>query len=255
MSAIGTGYDLSASQYSPDGRVFQVEYAKKAVDNSGNIIAIRGKDGVVIATEKFILSKLYETSSNPRIFSIGEHITCGVVGFYPDAKALVDQGRSYAEEFDQENGHPISLSMLKDRLGYYVGAYTCSSAVRPFGASLIMASYGPDGPLLYMVEPSGSAVGYHYIASGKGKQAAKAELEKLKASTMTCRELVKEAARIIHAVHDEVKDKAFKLELGWIGEFTKGQHQLVPDDIYREAEQYAKDSIADDSSDEEMAAR
>lgn len=81
MSAIGTGYDLSASQYSPDGRVFQVEYAKKAVDNSGNIIAIRGKDGIIIATEKFLISKLYEPVSNPRLFSVGEHISCGVAGF------------------------------------------------------------------------------------------------------------------------------------------------------------------------------
>lgn len=254
MSAIGTGYDLSASQYSPDGRVFQVEYAKKAVDNSGNIIAIRGKDGVVIATEKFVVSKLYEPVSNPRLFSIGAHVSCGVCGFYPDGKALVDQGRSYAEEFLNDHGYPIPIKMLKDRLGAYVGAYTCSSAVRPFGASLLLAAYD-ESPALYMVEPSGAAVGYHYIAAGKGKQAAKAELEKLNSSTMTCREIVKEAARIIHMVHDEVKDKGFRLELSWIGEFTNGEHQLVPDDIYKEAEQYAKDSIADDSSDEEMAAR
>lgn len=254
MSAIGTGYDLSASQYSPDGRVFQVEYAKKAVDNSGNIIAIRGKDGVVIATEKFFMSKLYEPVSNPRLFSIDEHISCGVVGFYPDAKALVQQGRSYAEEFRNDHGYAIPISTLKDRLGSYVGAYTCSSAVRPFGASLILGSFD-EKPQLFMVEPSGSAVGFFYIAAGKGKQAAKAELEKLNCSTMTCRELIKEAARIIYQVHDEVKDKAFRLELAWIGEFTNGQHKFVPEDIYKDAEQYAKDSIAEDSSDEEMAQR
>lgn len=254
MSAIGTGYDLSASQYSPDGRVFQVEYAKKAVDSSGNIIAIRGKDGVVIASEKYLLSKLYEPVSNPRLFAIGEHISCGVAGFYPDAKAMVEQGRSYAEEFDADHGYPIPMKTLKDRLGAYVGAYTCSSAVRPFGACLLLASYDEE-PQLYMVEPSGSAVGYQYVAAGKGKQAAKAELEKLKSSTMTCRELIKEAARIIYLVHDEVKDKDFRLELSWIGQHTRGEHELVPEDIYREAEQYAKDAIADDSSDEEMPAR
>lgn len=254
MSAIGTGYDLSASQYSPDGRVFQVEYAKMAVNNSGNVIAIKGKDGVVIATEKFLLSKLYSPTSNPRLFSVGEHISCGVAGFYPDAKALVEQARSYDEENRNYHGYPIPITTLKDRLGAYVGAYTCSSAVRPFGASLVLASYDTE-PKLYMVEPCGSAIGYYYIAAGKGKQAAKAELEKLKSSTMTCRELVKEAARIIYAVHDEVKDKAFRLELSWVGEHTGGKHQLVPENIYKEAEQYAKDSIADDSSDEEMAAR
>lgn len=253
MSAIGTGYDLSASQYSPDGRVFQVEYAKKAVDNSGNIVAIRGKDGVVIATEKYLLSKLYEPHSNSRIFHIRRHVSCGVVGFYPDGKALVDQGRSYAQEFKHDHGTLIPITILKDRIGAYVSAYTCSSAVRPFGASLVLASYEGE-PLLYMIDPSGAAVGYHYVAAGKGKQAAKAELEKLKSETMTCRELVKEAARIIYAVHDDVKDKAFKLELCWIGEHTNGVHQLVPKEIFDEAEQYAKNSLKDDSSDEEMAA-
>lgn len=254
MSAIGTGYDLSASQYSPDGRVFQVEYAKVSVDNSGNIVAIRGKDGVVFATEKLIMSKLYLQTSNPRLFSIGKHVSCGVAGFYPDAKALVDQARDYAREFHQEHGHPIPIETLKNRLGSYVFAYTCSSAVRPFGSSLLLASY-EDEPQLFMVDPSGGAVGYHYIAAGKGKQAAKAELEKLEASKMTCSQLIKEAARIIYKVHDDVKDKSFRLELSWIGSFTNGQHRLVPEDVYREAEQYAKDSIAEDSSDEEMVAR
>jgi 20S proteasome subunit alpha 7 len=94
-------------------------------------------------------------------------------------------------------------------LGAYVGAYTCSSAVRPFGATLVLAAY--DGaPLLYTVDCDGSAVGYHYVAAGKGKQAAKAELEKL--GSLTCRELVKEAARIIYMIHDEVKDTGCSYE-------------------------------------------
>lgn len=60
MTSIGTGYDVSASQISPDGRVFQIEYAMKAVENSGTAIALRGKDGVVFAVEKLVTSKLYE---------------------------------------------------------------------------------------------------------------------------------------------------------------------------------------------------
>ena len=70
MSSIGTGYDLYTSQFSPDGRVFQVEYAGKAVENSGTCIGLRGKDGVVFAVEKIITSKLIEKSSNKRIFGV-----------------------------------------------------------------------------------------------------------------------------------------------------------------------------------------
>lgn len=67
-------YDLSASQFSPDGRVFQVEYAGKAVENSGTVIALRGKDGVVFAVEKLVTSKLYEPGANKRIFHVDEHV-------------------------------------------------------------------------------------------------------------------------------------------------------------------------------------
>lgn len=254
MSAIGTGYDLSASQYSPDGRIFQVEYAKKAVDNGSNIVAIRGKDCVVIAAEKLLVSKLYAKGSNPRLFSIGDHISCGVVGFYPDAKALLAQARSYAQEHRLDHGQPMPLKMLKDRLGAYMGAYTCSSAVRPFGASLVLGSYDEE-PQLFLIDPSGASVGFHYIAAGKAKQAAKTELEKLERLTMDRRELVKEAARVIYSVHDEVKDGGFLLELCWVGKHTNGEHQRVPDDLYEEAEKHAKNSLKDDSSDEEMTAR
>lgn len=67
-------YDLSASQFSPDGRVFQVEYAMKAVENSGTVIGLKGKDGVVLAAEKIIMSKLHEPGSNRRIFNVDQHI-------------------------------------------------------------------------------------------------------------------------------------------------------------------------------------
>lgn len=73
-------YDLSASQFSPDGRVFQVEYAAKAVENSGTVIGLRGKDGVVFAVEKLVTSKLYEPGANKRIFHVDEHV--GMVSFY-----------------------------------------------------------------------------------------------------------------------------------------------------------------------------
>jgi hypothetical protein len=79
MSSIGTGYDLSTAQFSPDGRVFQIEYAMKAVENSGTAIAIRVKDGVVFAVQKIITSKLHERGTNRRISTIDEHV--GVVRY------------------------------------------------------------------------------------------------------------------------------------------------------------------------------
>jgi len=134
----------------------------------------------------------------------------------------------------------------------YMHAYTMYSALRPFGCSLIMASYDPlDGPQLYCLDPSGLSWGYFGCAIGKAKQAAKTELEKLKLKEMTSRELIKEAAKIIYIVHDEIKDKAFELELSWIGVETNGKHEWVPKQLFEDAEKYAKEALRQDSDSDE----
>ncbi|XP_076320780.1 proteasome alpha7 subunit isoform X1 [Tachypleus tridentatus] len=253
MSSIGTGYDLSASQFSPDGRVFQVEYAQKAVENSGTAIALRGKDGVVLAVEKLVTSKLYEAGANKRIFSIDRHVGVACAGLLADARQLVETARTEASNYRADYGSSVPLKYLKDRVAMYMHAYTLYSAVRPFGCSILMAASEPDGPQLYCVDPSGISWGYYGCAIGKAKQAAKTEIEKLKVKEMTCRELVKEAAKIIYVIHDEIKDKTFELELSWVGTETGGIHKFVPKDLFDEAEKYAKDALQEESdSDEEM---
>uniref|UniRef100_A0A7N8XJP5 Proteasome subunit alpha type n=1 Tax=Mastacembelus armatus TaxID=205130 RepID=A0A7N8XJP5_9TELE len=247
MSSIGTGYDLSASTFSPDGRVFQVEYAMKAVENSSTAIGIRCKDGVVFGVEKLVLSKLYEEGSNKRIFNIDRHVGMAVAGLLADARSLADVAREEASNFRSNYGHdiPLKVNPFSDQhLLFMLMLVLCS---------FILGSYDKDdGPQLYMVDPSGISYGYWGCAIGKAKQAAKTEIEKLQMKEMTCRELVKEVAKIIYIVHDEVKDKAFELELSWVGEITNGRHELVPKDVREEAEKYAKDSLEeDDDSDED----
>ena len=105
MTSIGTGYDLSASQFSPDGRVFQIEYAGKAVENSGTAVAIRGKDGVVFAVEKIVTSKLYEKGANRRIFNIDTHIGMAAAGLVTDARQLASIARDEVCLHDLENSH------------------------------------------------------------------------------------------------------------------------------------------------------
>jgi 20S proteasome subunit alpha 7 len=255
MSSIGTGYDLSASQFSPDGRVFQVEYAQKAVENSGTAIAIRGKDGVVFAVEKLVQSKLYEHGANKRIFNIDRHVGMAVAGLLADARQVVDIARDEAANYRSQKGGNIPLKFLTERASLYLHAYTLYSSVRPYGCSVLMGSYDPtDGPQLYMIEPSGIYYGYHGCSAGKAKQNAKTEIEKIKMKDMSIKDLIKEAAKIIYLVHDEVKDKAFELELSWVGEATGGVHQLVPDAVFTEAEKYAKAALeeSDDSDDEDL---
>lgn len=250
MSTIGAGYDLSASQFSPDGRVFQVEYAQKAVENSGTVIGLRGKDCVVLAVEKLVTSKLYEPGSNRRIFNVDRHIGMAVSGLISDARQIVETARAECANYRSQYGTNIPLKYLNDRVSMFMHAYTLYSAVRPFGCSVILASYEADGPQMYMIDPSGVSYGYYGCAIGKAKQAAKTEIEKLTLKDKSSDELVKEAAKIIYQVHDELKDKDFELELSWVGINTKGLHERVSDAVFQEAEKSAKAAMEEDSDSE-----
>ncbi|TFK76065.1 20S proteasome subunit [Pluteus cervinus] len=243
MTSIGTGYDLSASTYSPDGRIFQVEYAAKAVENSGTAIGLRVKGGIVLAVEKLVHSKLLVPAANKRILTVDPHIGLATAGLQADGRHLANRARDEASNYrDQYKTNP-PLKAIVDRLGLYVQAYTLYSSVRPFGISTILGAVDKDGPSLYVIEPSGVHYGYHGAAVGKGRQLAKTELEKLKLSDLSMREAVLEAARIIYVVHDDAKEKDFELEISWVGEETNGLHVLVPKDLLDEANAKAKAAL------------
>ncbi|KAI5466039.1 nucleophile aminohydrolase [Mariannaea sp. PMI_226] len=284
MTSIGTGYDLLNSIFSPDGRNFQVEYAVKAVENGGTSIGIRAKDGVVLAVEKVISSKLLKPGANKRIASIDSHVGAVYSGMVPDGRHFVDRARDEAQSWRQNFKTPIPTSDLASRMGGYLQAYTMYGSVRPFGITAIVGGVdtseetpvdgevgsGPKcgaggkvpgkhgGPFLYMIEPSGLYWGYYGAATGKGRQAAKAELEKLDlpAGNITLHEAVKEAARIIYVAQKDNKDKDFELEMTWISTVdgpTKGRHMEVPKELREEAERLAKaeDDLEDDDDDDE----
>ncbi|KAM7217243.1 Nucleophile aminohydrolase [Rhypophila decipiens] len=278
MTSIGTGYDLANSIYSPDGRNFQVEYAVKAVENGGTSIGIRCKDGVVLAVEKVIASKLLKPNANKRIATVDRHLGIVYSGMIPDGRHLVDRARDEARNHRDTFKSPIPTKDLANRMGGYMQAYTLYQSVRPFGVTAILGGFDSDleqpvdgevgsgpscggggkvegqkhgGPWLAMIEPSGTYWGYYGAATGKGRQAAKAELEKLNlaAGEITIKEAVKEAARIIYIAHDDNKDKDFELEMSWISGSdgpTKGKHVEVPSDLLAEAEGLARKAIEKD---------
>ncbi|KAG7449334.1 20S proteasome subunit [Guyanagaster necrorhizus] len=243
MTSIGTGYDLSASTYSPDGRIFQVEYANKAVENSGTAIGLRVKGGVVLAVEKLVHSKLLVPGANRRIQTVDRHIGMATAGLLADGRHLANRARDEASNYRELYRTPPPLKSLADRLGLYVQAYTLYSSVRPFGISTIFGAVDKDGPSLYVVEPSGVFYGYHGAAVGKGRQLAKTELEKLDLASISMRQAVLDAARIIYLVHDDAKEKEFELEMSWIGDETNGLHLPVPKDLFDEAERKAKEAL------------
>jgi len=240
MSSIGTGYDQSTTTFSPDGRVFQIEYAAKAVENSGTAIGIRCKDGVVLGVEKQKLSKMMLPGSNRRIYTVDKCTGIAVSGMMADARQIVNAARAESANHTAVYGGQIPGNMLSDKIAALLHMYTLYWYVRPFGSSVLIASYTADGPQLYTVETSGLSHRYFAAAIGKSKNAAKSALEKLDLSTLSAKEGVVEVAKILYSQHDASKDKPLELELSWVCEESGRMHQPVPPELAAEAEAAAK---------------
>jgi 20S proteasome subunit alpha 7 len=253
------------------------------VENGGTAVGIRCKDGVVLALEKLVTSKLLKAGANKRIATVDRNMGIVSSGLLPDGRHFVSRARDEAAQWRQLYKAPIPVASLADRMGSYAQAYTLYSSVRPFGITAIIAGWdseaelpvdaqvgsGPKagsggkkegakhgGPSLYMIEPSGLYWGYYGAATGKGRQIAKSELEKLNLAEgeLSLQDGVKEAARIIYVAHDDNKDKEFELELTWISNLdgpTKGRHEEVPKEIREEAERLAKKALEGDDDDDE----
>lgn len=205
MSGIGSGYDLSPSTFSPDGRIFQTEYAQKAVDGSGTVIGLRCKDGVVLGLEKPVPSKLLVRGSLKRTFHIDKHVGAAVAGFLPDGRQIVNQAIAEASNYKDVYGNPIPGAVLSDRIGSYMHLFNLYWYTRPLGASILLATFGSQGPELYVVETSGIAHRYYGTAVGKGRQAAKTEIEKLNLNELSCRQGLFEVAKILYKVRNRFK--------------------------------------------------
>ncbi|KAG2447514.1 hypothetical protein HYH02_007438 [Chlamydomonas schloesseri] len=249
MSGIGTGYDLSSTTYSPDGKIFQTEYAQKAVDNSSTVIGLRCKDGVVLACEKLVLSKLLVEGSNRRIHNIDRHVGVAVAGLAPDGRMVANRAWDEAASYKRVYGEPIPGHVLCERVGSYVHMFNLYWSLRPYGAALLLATYDKNGPALYAVDPAGTSLRYFGTAVGKARQAAKNEIEKLKLTELSAREAVIEAVKILYKVRDD-DGKKFELDVSWVCDESGKVHQRVPDELLAEAERQAKAALEDSDMDD-----
>ena len=260
MASSGAGYDLSASTFSPDGRIFQVEYASKAVENAGTVIGIKASDGVVLGVSKPLLHKMVvaSTCSYKRIHNADVHVGLASTGFLPDARVLVARAIEEAADWKEQYGTPVPPKILADRMGYYVHYFTLHGALRPFGASCVIGSYDEEVKQfsLGMVEPNGAASTYYGVATGKGKQAAKTELEKLNLHKEPCtsEEAVKHIAKILTMLHQENKDnegKPLEMELSWICEASKFKHVGVPKEKIAQVTAWVQEQLDEEDEDED----
>ena len=172
------GYDRAITIFSPDGRLFQVEYALEAVRRGWTALGIRCTDGVVLAVEKKKISPLIDPSSMEKILKIDDHVGATFAGLSSDARILVDRARQEAQITRMLYDETVDVEVLTKKVSEVKQIYTQHAGVRPFGVALLIAGVDKFGARLFMTEPSGAYAGYFAVAIGAGSQSATEFFEK-----------------------------------------------------------------------------
>ncbi len=191
-------YDRASTIFSPDGRLFQVEYAREAVKRGTTTVGLKYTDGVVLIVDKRITSSLIEPDSIEKIFQIDDHIGCAASGLVADARALVERTRLDAQINEITYGEKIPIKTLVKQICDFKQAYTQYGGARPFGTTLLIAGVDATGPQLFSTDPSGSFMEYKANSEGEGRSDAMAYFEEKYKENMTLEEAIDMGIKAIH---------------------------------------------------------
>lgn len=162
-------YDRAITVFSPDGRLFQVEYAMELVNRGATILGIQTAEGLVLGSEENI-EVLEEAGYSWKIFKVDDHIGAAIVGLSSDARILIDQARIYAQSNKLTYDEPIDVEVVTKRICDIQQMYTQHAGVRPFGVSIIFGGVDKTGSRVFGTHPSGTYRGYKATALGAGRE-------------------------------------------------------------------------------------
>ncbi len=194
-----TAYDRAITVFSPDGRLFQVEYAREAVKRGTTAVGVRSKTGVALLVDKRVSSRLVVPASIEKIFAIDVHVGCATSGLVADARALVDRARVEAQMNRVSYDEAIPVDTLTKRICDYKQSYTQYGGGRPFGTALLVAGIDSSGPRLFETDPSGALIEYRASAVGSGRAQALETLEAHYKEGLTTDHAIQLGIKALHA--------------------------------------------------------
>ena len=170
-------YDRGTSIFSPDGRLYQVEYAREAVERGSASVGVRTDDGVVLAARRRIHSPLMAPESVEKLHEVDSHVGVASAGNAADARRLVEVARNAAQRERLRYDQPMGVETLAKEVADHVQEYTQTGGARPYGTALLVGGVADETPVLYETDPSGMPSAWNAAAVGEDGSAIRTFLE------------------------------------------------------------------------------
>ena len=215
FGAAGRAYDRALTVFSPEGRLFQVEYALEAVRRGTLAVAVKSKEDVCLAAQIKIASSLMDVKSIDKIFQVDEHIGVAISGLHADARALINYARVQAQSFRLTYDEPVRLSMLTKAIADLKQQYCQFGGVRPWGCALFFIGIDAAGTQIFTTSPSGIYRSFKAYAIGTGEATAREHLIKSYKENLTFDEIVN---LTLTTLKDSIDEEATKenIRLAWV---------------------------------------
>jgi len=201
------GYDRTATMFSPEGHLLQVEYAEKTVRLGSSSVGIICSDGVFIIADKRIEDRLIVKKSTNKIYEIDSHIISSVAGIVADARVLIEKAQVLSQQHRVTYDSPIEPELVIKDISNIKQQFTQYGGARPFGVSLMVAGVNEGKPELYTSDITGNYLSYNAHAIGENDEKIKDKLRERYSEGLT----MKQGVKLVLEIFEEIQEKKFNL--------------------------------------------